>query len=42
MLALALNLRRMAGWLGLARVQLNCQRESAGRLRVALARIEVA
>ena len=42
MLALALNLRRMAQWLGLARVELNCQRESAGRLRVALARIEVA
>jgi uncharacterized protein YcaQ len=41
MLALALNLRRMADWLGLARVQLNCQRESAGRLRVALAKIEV-
>ena len=41
MLALALNLRRMAQWLGLARVQLNCQRESAGRLRVALAQIDV-
>ncbi|MFJ2387904.1 winged helix-turn-helix domain-containing protein [Pseudomonas koreensis] len=40
MLALALNLQRMADWLGLARVQLNCQRESAGRLRVALAQIE--
>ncbi|EJZ59308.1 hypothetical protein I1A_003649 [Pseudomonas fluorescens R124] len=39
MLALALNLRQMADWLGLARVQLNCQRESAGRLRVALAEI---
>lgn len=39
MLALALNLRQMADWLGLARVQLNCQRESAGRLRVALAQI---
>lgn len=41
MLALALNLRRMAGWLGLARVQLNCQRESAGRLRVALAQFGI-
>ncbi len=40
MLALAVNLRRMASWLGLARVQLNCQRESAGRLRVALAQID--
>ncbi|MGZ9669270.1 winged helix-turn-helix domain-containing protein [Pseudomonas sp. GNP014] len=39
MLALALNLRRMADWLGLERVQLNCQRQSAGRLRVALAQI---
>ncbi|WKV95389.1 winged helix-turn-helix domain-containing protein [Pseudomonas sp. H22_DOA] len=41
MLALALNLRRMADWLGLAQVQLNCQRESAGRLRLALAQIDV-
>ena len=41
MLALAVNLRRMADWLGLARVQLNCQRESAARLRVALAQIGV-
>ncbi|MFJ2711503.1 winged helix-turn-helix domain-containing protein [Pseudomonas sp. NPDC087346] len=40
MLALALNLRRMADWLGLERVQLNCQRESAGRLRVALAQVD--
>jgi uncharacterized protein YcaQ len=40
MLALALNLRQMADWLRLARVQLNCQRESAARLRVALAQIE--
>lgn len=39
MLALAVNLQRMAQWLGLARVQLNCQRESAARLRVALAQI---
>jgi len=38
-LALAVNLRDMADWLGLARVQLNCQRESAARLRVALAEI---
>lgn len=37
MLALAVNLQRMADWLGLERVQLNCQRVSAGRLRVALA-----
>jgi uncharacterized protein YcaQ len=37
MVALAVSLRRMADWLGLARVQLNCQCESAGRLRVALA-----
>jgi len=40
MLALAVNLRRMADWLGLAQVQLNCQRVSAARLRVALAGIE--
>ncbi|VEF12119.1 Uncharacterized protein conserved in bacteria [Pseudomonas fluorescens] len=40
MLALALNLRRMAQWLGLERVQLNCQRESAARLRVAFAKID--
>lgn len=39
MLALAVNLRRMADWLGLERVQLNCQRASAERLRVALASI---
>ncbi|WP_285420604.1 winged helix-turn-helix domain-containing protein [Pseudomonas sp. efr-133-TYG-5] len=39
MLALALNLRQMAAWLGLARVQLNCQRESAGRLRLAMSAI---
>lgn len=39
MLALAVNLRRMADWLGLERVQLNCLRASAGRLRVALATI---
>ena len=40
MLALAVNLRRMADWLGLERVQLNCPRASAYRLRVALAQIE--
>lgn len=40
MLALAVNLRRMADWLGLAQVQLNCRRVSAARLRVALAGIE--
>ncbi len=37
--ALAINLRQMADWLGLAQVQLNCQRVSASRLRVALAGI---
>ncbi|WP_350613147.1 winged helix-turn-helix domain-containing protein [Pseudomonas sp. HY7a-MNA-CIBAN-0227] len=36
MLALALNLRQMADWLGLEQVQLNCQRTSAARLRVAM------
>lgn len=40
MLALAVNLRRMADWLGLAQVQLNCPRASAARLRVALASID--
>ena len=40
MQALALNLWRMARWLGLERVQLNCQRESGVRLAVALAQIE--
>ncbi|KJH87208.1 cytoplasmic protein [Pseudomonas fluorescens] len=39
MQALALNLWRMARWLGLERVQLNCQRESGVRLAVALAQI---
>lgn len=38
MQALADSLWRMAAWLGLARVQLNCPRASAARLRVALAR----
>ena len=36
MQALALNLQQMASWLGLERVQLNCQRPSAARLRVAM------
>ncbi|AEV61727.1 winged helix-turn-helix domain-containing protein [Pseudomonas ogarae] len=40
MQALALNLQRMARWLGLERVQLNCQRVSGVRLAVALAQIE--
>ncbi|MDD2056024.1 winged helix-turn-helix domain-containing protein [Pseudomonas sp. GD03860] len=38
MQALAEHLWRMAGWLGLAQVQLNCPRASAERLRPALAR----
>ncbi|WP_397451977.1 winged helix-turn-helix domain-containing protein [Pseudomonas sp. NA-150] len=37
MQALARNLRQMADWLGLAEVQINCQRVSAARLRVAFA-----
>ncbi|WP_207268164.1 winged helix-turn-helix domain-containing protein [Pseudomonas sp. FW305-28] len=37
--ALAVNLRRMADWLGLERVQLNCQRVGGVRLAVALAQI---
>ncbi|MGN7444613.1 winged helix-turn-helix domain-containing protein [Pseudomonas lactis] len=36
MLALAMNLRKMADWLGLEQVQLNCQRPSAARLRAAM------
>ena len=40
MLALAVNLQRMAQWLGLERVQLNCPRVSAARLRVALAQFD--
>jgi uncharacterized protein YcaQ len=40
MLALAVKLRQMADWLGLERVQLNCPRASAARLRVALAKID--
>ncbi|CAI8981889.1 Cytoplasmic protein [Pseudomonas sp. IT-P258] len=39
MLALAVNLRQMADWLGLAQVQLNCPRASAARLRVAFTKI---
>ena len=35
--ALAVNLRRMADWLGLEQVQLNCQRVGGVRLAVALA-----
>ncbi|ROM79522.1 cytoplasmic protein [Pseudomonas brassicacearum] len=37
--ALAINLRRMADWLGLERVQLNCQRVGGVRLAVALAQL---
>jgi len=40
MLALAVNLRRMADWLGLAQVQVNCQRVSGVRLLSALAGLE--
>jgi len=36
MLALATHLRQLADWLGLADIQLNCQRESAQRLRAVL------
>lgn len=36
MQALALNLRQMADWLGLEHLQLNCQRPSAARLRIAM------
>ena len=39
MQALALSLRRLADWQGLATIQLNCPRASAARLRVALAQI---
>ncbi|MDB5981134.1 MAG: hypothetical protein JWQ69_2149 [Pseudomonas sp.] len=41
MLALARNLRQMADWLGLAEVQINCQRASAARLRVAFVQAEI-
>lgn len=40
MQALALNLLQMASWLGLEQVQLNCQRPSADRLRVAMAKMD--
>ena len=40
MLALALNLRQMADWLGLEQVQINCQRPGAARLRVAMLAME--
>ena len=40
MQALALSLWRMARWLGLERVQLNCRREGGVRLAVALAQID--
>jgi uncharacterized protein YcaQ len=40
MLALASNLRQMADWLGLPQVQLNCQRASAVRLRVAFLQLD--
>ncbi|AZE99189.1 hypothetical protein C4J95_1713 [Pseudomonas orientalis] len=40
MLALALNLRQMADWLGLQQVKLNCQRPSAARLRVAMLKMD--
>jgi len=40
MQALAVSLRRMARWLGLERVQLNCGRASGVRLAAALARID--
>ncbi|WP_010226300.1 winged helix-turn-helix domain-containing protein [Pseudomonas donghuensis] len=41
MQALAESLQRMAAWLGLAEVQLNCPRASAARLREALARSDL-
>lgn len=41
MLALARNLRQMADWLGLAEVQINCQRASAARLRVGFVQLNV-
>jgi len=42
MLALAQNLQQMADWLGLAQVQINCQRTSAARLRVAFLQLQTA
>lgn len=41
MLALAMNLRQMADWLGLGQIQLNCQRASAARLRGALSALDL-
>ncbi|MEX5596256.1 winged helix-turn-helix domain-containing protein [Pseudomonas orientalis] len=40
MLALALNLRQMADWLGLQQVKLNCQRPSAAQLRLAMLKMD--
>ena len=40
MLALALNLRRMADWLGLAQVQLNCPRASAAQVAGGIGQID--
>src|SRR5471032_2445070 len=39
MLALARNLRQLADWLGLTEIQINCQRASAARLRVAFIQV---
>jgi len=39
MLALARNLRQLADWLGLPEIQINCQRASAARLRVAFIQV---
>ena len=41
MFALAANLRRLADWLGLPEVLINCQRASAARLRVAFVDVEL-
>ena len=40
MQALARNLRQLADWLGLPQIQINCQRASAARLRVAFLSLE--
>jgi uncharacterized protein YcaQ len=40
MQALARNLRQLADWLGLPEIQINCQRASAARLRVAFIALE--
>lgn len=40
--ALAINLRRLADWLGLPQIQINCQRASAARLRVAFLALNAA